>query len=202
MTGVEVPGPAAYLLRDPVLADVEPFAQLHARVWQETYRGLMDDEVVDGLSADTFRPLWYSVAQAYARGTVPADGRRIRVAVLDDDPAGWLMCGPARDEDAPTPNQLWALNVAPGHQGRGLGSRLMAEVLGPGPAYLWLAEGNDRAVRFYERHGFELDGAVSDDRHAGVREARMVRRGRSAEHPGQAQQEEHGEPREERQSSP
>lgn len=180
MTAPHPPDAAAYLLRDPVMADVEPFADLHARVWKQTYRGLMDDEVVDDLSVDTFRPLWYSVAQAYARDAVPADGRRIRVAVVGDAAAGWLMCGPARDQDAPTPEQLWALNVAPEHQGRGLGARLMTEVLGPGPAYLWLAQGNDRAVRFYERHGFVLDGTVSDDRHAGVREARMVRRARPA----------------------
>ncbi|MGC5583080.1 GNAT family N-acetyltransferase [Ornithinimicrobium sp. W1665] len=177
MSAAPDPGAAAYLLRIPLMEDVEPFAELHARVWRHTYRGLMDDEVVDGLSVETFRPLWYSVAQAYARDTVPADGRRIRVAVLEGGPAGWLMCGPARDEDAPTPEQLWALNVAPEHQGRGLGARLLAEVLGAGPAYLWVAEGNERAVRFYERHGFALDGTVSPDGHAGVREVRMLRPG-------------------------
>ncbi|HSP59642.1 MAG TPA: GNAT family N-acetyltransferase [Ornithinimicrobium sp.] len=168
---------AAYLLRSPAMADVEPFAELHARVWQETYRGVMDEEVLDALTVETFRPLWYSVAQAYARAAVPGDGRRIQVAVLGDEPAGWLMCGPARDEDGPTPEQLWALNVAPEHQGRGLGARLLAEVLGPGPAYLWVAQGNDRAVRFYERHGFSLDGTRSEERQAGVVEVRMVRPG-------------------------
>ncbi|MFK5633216.1 MULTISPECIES: GNAT family N-acetyltransferase [unclassified Ornithinimicrobium] len=174
------PRAAAYLLRSPVLEDVEPFATLHARVWESTYRGLVGDELLDDLSADTFRPLWYSVAQAYAHGTVPEDGRRIRVAVLDDEAAGWIMCGPARDENPPTPEQLWVLNVAPEHQGRGLGARLMDEVLGPGPAYLWVAQRNDRAVRFYERHGFALDGAT-DTAHGGMTEVRMAR----PSHPGE-----------------
>ena len=165
---------SAYLLRSPVMDDVEGFAALHALVWRSTYRGLMPEEVLDDLDVDTFRPLWYSVAQACARGTVPQDGRRVQVAVLGEEPAGWLMCGPARDDDPPTPEQLWALNVAPAHQGGGLGSRLMDEVLGRAPAYLWVADGNDRAVRFYEGHGFTLDGA-SDTTHGGVTEVRMVR---------------------------
>ena len=168
-------GASAYLIREPEPGDVEGFAALHVRVWQETYRGIMDDDVVDALSIDGFRPIWYSITKAYAEGTVPDDGRLFRVAVLGQEPVAFLMSGPARDEDAPHPRQLWSLNVAPEHQGGGVAQRLMDEVLGEGPAYLWVARGNARAIRFYERNGFVLDGTESADQHDGVVELRMVR---------------------------
>ena len=167
---------SAYLLRTPSMDDVEGFATLHVRVWQDTYRGLMDDDVVDALSVDGFRPVWYSICKAYAEGSVPEDGRSITVALLEEEPVGFLMHGPARDEDAPEEHQVWALNVAPEHHGSGLAQRLMDEVFGDGPAYLWVASGNERAIRFYERHGFGLDGTESSDQHDGLVEVRMVRR--------------------------
>lgn len=166
---------ADYEIREPGLDDVEGFAALHVRVWQETYRGIMDDEVVDALAVETFRPMWYAVANAYATGAVAADGRAVRVALLDGEPVGFVMVGPARDEQAPAPRQVWSLNVAPEHQGSGIAQRLLDEAFGPGPGYLWVAEGNERAIRFYDRNGFALDGAAAQDQHDGVTELRMVR---------------------------
>jgi ribosomal protein S18 acetylase RimI-like enzyme len=157
------------------MEDVEPFAELHVRIWRETYRGIMEDRVVDGLAVETFRPRWYAIARAYAQGAVADDGRAVRVALRGDEAVGFAMVGPARDEHAPAPRQVWSLNVAPEHQGSGVAQRLLDEVLGEGPAYLWVARGNDRAVRFYERNGFALDGAQDEDQHDGVVELRMVR---------------------------
>lgn len=168
-------GATAYLVREPRPEDVEGFATLHVRVWQETYRGIMEDEAVDALSVDDFRPRWYAVTKAYAQGSVPQDGRAIRVALLDGEPAGFIMVGPGMDDDAPAPRQVWSLNVAPEHQGTGIAQRLLEETLGDGAAYLWVARGNARAVRFYERNGFALDGTESALQHDGVVEARMVR---------------------------
>lgn len=168
-------GAAAYLVREPGPQDVEGFAHLHVRVWRETYRGLMADEVVDGLSVETFRPIWYSISRAYATGAVLDDGRAMRVALLEEEPAGFVMVGPARDEDPPCPRQVWSLNVAPEHQGSGVAQRLLDEAFGAGPGYLWVARGNARAIRFYERNGFVLDGTESHDQHDGVTELRMVR---------------------------
>ena len=168
-------GAAAYLIRDPRPEDVEGCAELHARVWRHAYQGLMSEEAYAQLDVDRFRPVWYSIAKAYAEDAVPADGRGIKVALVGEEPVGFLMHGPARDEDAPEEHQVWALNVAPEHHGSGLAQRLMDEVFGEGPAYLWVARGNGRAIRFYERNGFELDG-VESGRADDLVELRMVRR--------------------------
>jgi hypothetical protein len=39
-----------------------------------------------------------------------------------------------------------------------------------------VAKGNERAIRFYQRHDFAADGAESADQHDGIVELRMVRR--------------------------
>jgi ribosomal protein S18 acetylase RimI-like enzyme len=169
-------GGAAYLVRAPLLDDVEPFARLHARIWHETYSGMMDDGALDAVTVESMRPRWYAIAKAYAQGSVVDDGRAIKVAVLGPEPVGFAMVGPARDEDPPAARQVWSLNVAPEHQGTGIAQRLMDETLGEGPAYLWVARDNERAVRFYERNGFVPDGVDAEDQHDGVVELRMVRR--------------------------
>jgi ribosomal protein S18 acetylase RimI-like enzyme len=169
--------PSTYDLRRPRAADAPGFAALHARIWRTTYRGLMSDSAVDDLSAGTFLPMWESIGSAYDEARVPSDGREFWVATLEQEPVGFLLWGPPREEDPPAPRQLWALNVSPDHHGTGLAQRLMDEVFGPGPAYLWVARGNDRAVRFYRRNGFELDGGAGSQDGDGMVELRMVRPG-------------------------
>lgn len=171
MTG----GGTTYTLRRPTVQDAPGFAALHARVWRTTYRGLMSDDVVDGLSAEAFRPMWESIGAAYDEDRVPSDGRQFWVATAGETPVGFLLWGPPREEDPPAPRQLWALNVHPDHHGGGLAQRLLDETFGPGPAYLWVARGNDRAIAFYRRNGFEPDGSEAEDGQGGVVEIRMVR---------------------------
>ena len=165
-------------LREPRPGDVDGFTALHARVWQETYRGLMADALVDDLCAEDFRPVWESITDVYARDAVPTDGRGFLVAVAGDTPVAFCMHGPARDDDAPTAHQLGSLNVAPEHQGSGVARRLLGRALGGGEACLWVAQGNGHAIRFYEREGFVLDGVVNHDRADGMVEVRMVRQAR------------------------
>lgn len=167
--------PSSYTLRRPRAADAPGFAALHARIWRITYRGLMRESVLEELSAATFLPMWEAIGAAYDEGRVPPGGRELWVATLEQEPAGFLLSGPPREEDAPAPRQLWALNVDPDHHGSGLAQRLLDELLGAGPAYLWVAEGNDRAIRFYRRNGFELDGTRAPDDRDGLVELRMVR---------------------------
>ncbi len=57
--------------------------------------------------------------------------------------------------------------------GRCVGHLLMQAAIGQEAAYLWVLEGNIRAVAFYERLGFCLDGATKSA--AVGREQRMMR---------------------------
>ena len=69
------------------------------------------------------------------------------------------------------------LYVAPGHTGRGIGSRLieLAKERQPDGLQLWTFQVNAGARRFYERHGFRMaemtNGAGNEERQPDVRYA-------------------------------
>ncbi len=73
-------------------------------------------------------------------------------------------CDLPHPEVTPACGELKRIYVAPGAQGGGLGSRLMAEALAwlerDGPQRLWIGvfSGNLGAQRLYERQGFEKVG--------------------------------------------
>lgn len=65
--------------------------------------------------------------------------------------------------DGPRPLCLENLYVTGSEQGRGTGTNLLELAIGDAPCYLWVASGNDKAVGFYRKHGFEFDGEEFTD---------------------------------------
>lgn len=78
------------------------------------------------------------------------EGAHVLVAEVGGTPAGFVTVDPSR-------GHLDQLAVHPAHQGGGVADRLMKEAKSLSPAGLALDvnAGNDRARRFYARHGFE-----------------------------------------------
>ena len=145
-------------------------ARVHVRCWQETYRGLMPDAVLDdpGFPAARER-MWTEVLTS---------GRyrqhRVAVAGRDGELTGIAMSGPPEDAAAAWARQLYVLYVYAAGHGTGAGRALLEAVIDPvEPTALWVADPNPRAQAFYRKHGFVADGTaqVAD----GVREIRMVR---------------------------
>lgn len=164
-----------YLIRPPVAAEVEALGALHCRVWQEAYVGLMDEAAFAELTPQRFARMWSRRMEQLGPDGHHPNGERVAVGEHDGELVGFISVGPARDDDPPTDTQLWAINVVSDHYGTGLAQNLLTQILGDAPAYLWVAEGNDRAIRFYERNKFRLDGARATDRQDGLVEVRMVR---------------------------
>ena len=94
--------------------------------------------------------------------------------VLEEDEAvvGFCHFSPTRDDDAArATGEVTAIYLLPSHWRRGGGSRLLARAVealtaaGFRRATLWVLDGNCRARRFYERHGWHADGSIKvDDR--------------------------------------
>ena len=143
-------------------------AHLHLDVWDDAYTGLMPQQILDDRRDRTAERVehWQAILTT---GTPPL------VAVGPDGLIGFASVGPARDEDVDIELELWALYVRASWWGTGAGHALFCEVLGDRAAYLWVLASNDRAIGFYERQGFRLDGA--DDHHVEGRHVRMVRDG-------------------------
>lgn len=163
------------LIRQAGVPDAEAGARCHVACWREAYAGVVEPARLAETTGDVDRRIakWTG---ALAAGVVrwialnPDPG-----AAVGDRVVGFSAAGPSRDEDAPTPLELYALYVRQGWWGTGLGSRLMGVAIGSEPASLWMLEDNPRARAFYARHGFVADGTRVDEPFFGVPEVRLVR---------------------------
>ena len=102
-----------------------------------------------------------------------------RVASATDEDGtiiGLATAGVTRDDDAPTPWELYSINVVAHQQGSGLADELIRVTAGAGDTTVWVRTENGRAQSFYRRHGFRIEGATAVDRATGAPEVRMVRR--------------------------
>ena len=154
-------------------------AGVNVRCWQETYRGLMPDAVLDDPGLLTARVRFWTAALTDERYR----DNRVAVAERDGELIGIAMSGPPLDAAAAWARQLYVLYVYAAHHGTGAGPALLDAVVRPGEsAALWVADPNPRAQAFYRRHGFAADGTVQVE--DGVREVRMVRGGAHTARPG------------------
>ncbi|MGV9373644.1 N-acetyltransferase family protein [Micromonospora tulbaghiae] len=159
-------------VREARVEDVARMARVHVRCWQETYRGLMPDAVLDDPGLPAFRERFWTAALTDERYRA----NRAAVAERRGELIGVAMSGPPLDAEAAWARQLYVLYVHAADHGTGAGPALLRAVLDPAESVaLWVADPNPRAQAFYRRHGFVADGTtqVQD----GVREIRMVRDG-------------------------
>lgn len=143
-------------LRDATPSDARDIATVHVESWQVGYRGLVPDEVLDGLCVAT-RERWW-------RETLATPGLRSTLLISDEHALlGFAAVGAGRDGD-PVIGELYAMYLRSAAWGRGIGRTLHAaamdrlRALGHRRANLWMLAGNERAQRFYHREGWLEDG--------------------------------------------
>ena len=145
-------------------------ARVNVRCWQETYRGVMPDAVLDDPDLPAARQRFWTAALTDERYRE----NRVAVAERDGELAGIAMSGPPGDAAAAWMRQLYVLYVYAADHGTGAGPALLDAVVDPEEsAALWVAVPNPRAQAFYRKHGFAADGTARFG--DGVREIRMVR---------------------------
>jgi ribosomal protein S18 acetylase RimI-like enzyme len=144
-------------IRPATVADAEAIAALHAASWRSAYRGILKDSTL-GPSLDAERRAHWraELAEMTAADTVLiADGLGF-IAVWGDGDPGF---GAYIDN----------LHVHPDRRSGGLGRRLLGEAMqavaarGVTGAYLWVFDGNRRAIDFYRRLGGEIVGHGVDE---------------------------------------
>lgn len=144
-------------------------ACVHVRCWQETYRGLLPDALLDDPTLPAGRERFWAAAVSDERYRE----NRVAVAERGGELIGIAMAGPPSD-DVAWARQLYVLYVRAVEHGTGAGPALLQSVIDAAQsALLWVADPNPRAQAFYRKHGFTADGTtqIAD----GVREIRMVR---------------------------
>jgi GNAT superfamily N-acetyltransferase len=154
-------------VRAAVPADAHDVARVHVRSWQTAYRGLIDQDYLDGLEPEV-------LANRYTFGRVGLRMPSTLVAVDGSTICGLATTGLGRDFDLPNFGELMAIYVDPAYVRTGVGRLLMTaarerlRLVGVAGALLWVLDGNVRARRFYERDGWRFDGACRTETFGGL----------------------------------
>lgn len=138
--------------------DALAIAEVHIRSWQEAYRGLLPDALLDGLRVEDRFALWKRVLPDPTQDVFVAEGPEGAVV-------GFISLMASRDEDAVAgTGEVSSLYLLEAHWGRGYGRALMEAVVAAARARefrqltLWVLASNLRARRFYAAAGFAADG--------------------------------------------
>jgi ribosomal protein S18 acetylase RimI-like enzyme len=132
--------------------DATAIAMLHARSWQENYRGSWTDQFLDHEVIPNRLEVWGK------RFATTNDQQYVLVAIDQD-----LICGFActyLDHDPQWGAFMDNLHVSSSYKRKGIGQVLMQmsaeKVLQYNPSskfYLWVLEANEAAIKFYEKNG-------------------------------------------------
>lgn len=162
-------------IRPATVSDAQAIALVQVAVWKSTYKGLVPDALIAGMSVSDRAKGWTTILNSFADSGRGA----CFVAELDGVVQGFASCGVQRDEDlsAAYPGEITAIYVRGDHQRSGLGRGLMltcAQALadmGLNGSALWVLSENTEARAFYTALGAEFitervdqtpDGALSE----------------------------------------
>ena len=172
------------MIRFATTDDAGGIASVHIASWQAAYQGLIPDEVLANLDYGTRKSMWFTSLQRNPRETL--------VAVDGEEIIGIANFGCYRDnKDALSTGEIRAIYLLEQYWRKGVGSALLKRAVEAMAAsgyinlVLWVLNTNARAIAFYEKHYFALDGIEKTGIHAGV-ELNEIRMSRSLEYKNDA----------------
>ena len=152
--------------------EIKGKAAVHCQAWKEAYVGLVNQDFLDGR---TMEMSLQSAQRAFDNGITTLIAKdRERVVGFADFGRYWL-------DDLHDAGEVYAIYVLKEYYGKGIGYALMKKALDALSEYpqtaVWVLTGNERAIRFYKRCGFEFDGQKKEiELGTPATEARMILR--------------------------
>ena len=137
--------------------DEETLARIQTESWKAAFAGIVPAELLAQCTNVERAEKMYARLLAERRGNgyiLELDGKAHCIAWWDA----------AKDDDMPGAAELRCIHSLPDNWRRGYGSRMMERVLtdikvaGYETIVLWVFARNERAIRFYEAHGFTASG--------------------------------------------
>ncbi|GMA50003.1 putative N-acetyltransferase YuaI [Alicyclobacillus contaminans] len=142
-----------YQIRKVNPTDAGAIAKVHVDSWRTTYRGIVPDDFLDGMS--------YAVSEARWRRISAQNAPDYAMFVAEDEDGsiiGFANGGRERSGDADYDGELYAIYLLQAHQRRGIGRALFQNIVqhlvvnGFRSMLIWVLEDNP-ACRFYESMG-------------------------------------------------
>ena len=164
-------------VREAISDDTEAIVSVTEDGWRTGHRDIVPREYLERLPVDRWR---HEVSVGLRR---PVADAFTYVAEIDGEFAGYCyVAAPSREPElGPGTAEVVALYVAPERWSRGSGGALMTAAierlrgLGYADAVLWTFAANERAIAFYERHGWQPDGAEKPHPASGMPTVRLRR---------------------------
>jgi ribosomal protein S18 acetylase RimI-like enzyme len=156
------------LIRPADVRDADAIAAVHVTAWNETYRGIMPDTLLDRLNVEERAKAW-----AARIPTFDEFRQTVMVADAEGEVVGFAGCGPARKDNLGSDGEIYMINILNRAKRRHTGAKLMRAMADAlegwrfRTAGLWVLEKNLPARAFYARLG-GTPGIVSEEDHDGV----------------------------------
>ena len=150
--------------------EIKGKASVHYQAWKEAYVGLVNQDYLD---RRTMEMSLQSAQRAFDNGITTLIAKdRERVVGFADFGRYWL-------DDLHDAGEVYAIYILKEYYGKGIGYALMKKALDALSEYpqtaVWVLKGNERAIRFYKRCGFEFDGEKKEiELGIPATEARMI----------------------------
>ena len=141
------------LIRAATLKDAESIADIHVKAWQESYRGIIEQNYLDEIS--------FSEKLAFRKEilTHPKPAQINLVAIQNNQIVGFCDAGVAFEQHASYRGEIYALYILNQFKRCGIGKNLLDFAAGHLTQYslipfiTWVLEDNKAACRFYEKYG-------------------------------------------------
>ncbi len=142
--------PSIGFVRNARESDLEQIVEVHTTSWQETYRGIMPDEILDNLNVEGRRKYWQGRLQ---------DNTMNFVAEVDGEVVGFACCGANREALKDYDGEVYAIYLRKAHHDKGLGKSLWLACIDALKAQdynnvvVWVLKGNPSAQFYIEGGG-------------------------------------------------
>ena len=127
---------------------------VHYKSWHETYTGLVSSEYMEKLTLEKCVEIAYRWTD------------NIIIAKDGDKVIGFVSYGAYRDNSLFGHGEVFAIYVLEEYQGKKVGYELMNAALDKLTDYekiaVWVLKGNDKAIHFYQKYGFQFDGVDTE----------------------------------------
>ncbi len=149
-----------FSFRAAVKNDYKAIAMLHAKSWQQNYRGVFSDHFLDNEVLNERCKVWKERLQN------PKGNQFIQVVEIENSIVAFVCVH--RGADIVFGTLIDNLHVDSRFIGQGIGEKLMLNVAramqekGGASMYLWVLTSNAKAIRFYERMGGSAKETIND----------------------------------------